>query len=78
MDSTCNTKGRAFNRIEYDQAASHLHHAHEFKIQLLTGFDMPKYKALPTKFDKIEYAKEHVSPAIIISYQNAMGLDSIN
>src|SRR6056300_107 len=74
MDSTHNTKGRAFNRIEYDQAASHLHHANEFGIQLSQDFDMSKYNALPTKFDKIQYAKQHVSPEIIISYQNAMGL----
>ena len=62
LDSTHNTKGRAFNRIEYDQAASHLNHANEFGIQLPEDFDMSKYNALPTKFDKIQYAKQHVSP----------------
>ena len=35
---------------------------------------MSKYNALPTKSDKIKYAKQHVSPEIIISYQNSMGL----
>lgn len=37
-------------------------------------FDMAKYKALPTKYDKLQYAKQHVSPEIRISYQNAMEL----
>ena len=70
MDSNHNR--RPFNRIQYDQAASHLHHANEFGIQLPKGFDMSKYNALPTKSDKIKYAKQHVSPEIIISYQNVM------
>lgn len=72
MDSTHNIK--PFYRIDYDQAASHLHHAPEFGIQLPQGFDMSKYNALPTKSDKIKYAKQHVSPETIIAYQNAMGL----
>ena len=63
-----------FNRIEFDQSASHLHDAPEFGVELPKDFDMSKYKALPTKLDKIKYAKQHVPPEIIISYQNAMGL----
>ena len=51
-----------------------MHHANEFGIQLPQNFDMSKYNALPTKFDKIQYVKQHVSPETIISYQNAMGL----
>ena len=51
-----------------------MHHVDEFGIQLPENFDMSKYNALPTKFDKIQYAKQHVPPEIIISYQNAMGL----
>ena len=51
-----------------------MHHAPEFGIQLPEDFDMAKYMALPTKFDKIQYPKQHVPPEIIISYQNAIGL----
>lgn len=74
IDSTRKMKGKAFNRIEYDQTASHLHHANDFGIQLPQDFDMSKYAALPTKSDKIQYGKQHVPPEIIISYQNSMGL----
>lgn len=69
-----NHNRRPFNQIKYDQAASHLHRANEFGIQLPQSFDMFKYNALPTKFDKIKYAKQYVSPEIIISYQNGIGL----
>lgn len=40
IDSTRIEKGRTFNKVEYDQTASHLHHAPEFGIVLPSGFDM--------------------------------------
>ena len=66
--------GRSLNRVEYDQTASHLHHAPEYSIQLPPDFDMVKYNALQTKAEKIQYAKQHVSPETIIAYQNAIGM----
>ena len=74
IDPTRTMRGRTFNGIEYDQTASHLHHVPDFGIQLPPGFDMAKYNALPTKADKIQYAKQHVPPETIIAYQNAIGV----
>ena len=77
IDSTRTLKGRSFNRVEYDQTASHLYHAPDYGIQLPPDFDMVTYNALPTKADKIQYAKQHVSPETIIAYQNALGMSMI-
>lgn len=74
IDTTRTMPGRSLNRVEYDQTASHLHHAPDYGIQLPPDFDLVKYKALLTKADKIAYAKQHVSPETIISYQNAIGM----
>lgn len=70
QDSTSNI--RKFNRVEYDQVASHLNHAKEFGVPMPPDFDMVKYQSL-SKSDRIEYAKKHLSPGTIISYQNAIG-----
>lgn len=64
---------RSLNRVEYDQTASHLHHAPDYGIQLPPDFNMATYKAL-NKADKIQYAKQHVSPETIIAYQNVIGM----
>ena len=74
IDTTRTMPGRSLNRVEYDQTASHLHHAPDYGIQLPPDFDMVTYNALPTKDDKIQYAKQHVSPETIITYQNAIGM----
>jgi hypothetical protein len=73
IDSIRTLPRRTFNRVEYDQTASHLHHANDFGIQLPTSFDMEKYM-LMKKQDKIQYAKQNVSKETIISYQNAIGM----
>lgn len=74
MDSTRTMPGRTFNRVEYDQTLSHLHHLPELGMELPPGFDMGVYKNLSTKAAKIEYGKKHLSPETIISYQNTIGL----
>ena len=74
IDTTRTMPGRSLNRVEYDQTASHLYHAPDYGIQLPPDFNMVTYNALPTKADKIQYAKQHVSPEIIIAYQNAIGM----
>lgn len=73
IDTTRTMPKRSFNRVEYDQTASHLHHAPDYGIQLPPNFDMATYKAL-NKADKIQYAKQHVSPETIITYQNVIGM----
>ena len=74
LDSTSDLP---FHRVEFDQAASHLHHVEDYGIQLPASFDMDRYNNLPTKFDKIDYAKKNLPRDIIISYQNSMGLSMI-
>ena len=73
IDSTRTIKGRSFNRVEYDQTASHLQHAPEFGIVLPSGFDMNKYQKM-SKADKIAYAKAKVPREILITYQNSIGM----
>ncbi len=73
IDSTRTMPGRTFNRVEYEQTLSHLHHAPELGVTLPPTFDMNKYNDLPTKADKIQYGKTHLSPETIISYQNKIG-----
>lgn len=55
--------------VEYDQTAAHIHHAPDFGIRLPDSFDMTTYKNLE-RSAKIEYAKQKLSPEIIINYQN--------
>jgi hypothetical protein len=73
IDSTRTVKGRNLNRVEYDQTASHLHHAPEMGIQLPKNFDLEKYKFM-SKPEKIKYTKENVPRETIISFQNACGM----
>ena len=73
MDSTRKDKGRSFNRVEYDQTASHLKHAHELGIRLPKDFDLKAYNDM-SKSDRIRYAKENVPRETIISLQNAFAL----
>lgn len=74
MDSTRILPGRTFNRVDYDQTLTHLHHLPDFDLQLPPSFDLNIYNDLPRKADKIEYGKKHLSPETIISYQNKLGL----
>ena len=63
---------RQFFKVEFDQTCAHLHHARDLGIKLPRNFDMNHYRNLSPK-GKIQYAKEHLSPEIIINYQNAIG-----
>ena len=56
-------------RVEYDQTASHIHHAPDLGISLPANFDMTKYNNLD-RAGKIAYAKEILPQEIIIAYQN--------
>jgi hypothetical protein len=59
-------------RVEFDQTASHIHHAPEFGIKLPDNFDMVYYKSLNRR-GRIEYAKSKLPRSLIISYQNEIG-----
>lgn len=59
----------SFIRVEFDQTASHMHHAPDFGIDLPNNFDMNYYNTLKRR-DKIAYAKKVLSRETIISYQN--------
>ena len=56
-------------RVEFDQTASHIHHAPDFGIDLPNNFDMGYYNTLK-RLDKIAYAKKVLPRETIISYQN--------
>ncbi len=56
-------------RVEFDQTASHIHHAPDFGIDLPNNFDMNYYNNL-RRADKIAYAKRLLPRETIISYQN--------
>ena len=73
IDSTRKDKGRSLNRVEYDQTASHLHHASEMGIQLPKNFNLKKYE-LMSKLKKIKYAKKNVPRETIIFFQNACAM----
>jgi len=59
-------------RVEFDQTASHMHHAADFGINLPDNFDMAYYQTLG-RGDKIAYAKRELPRNTIISYQNEIG-----
>lgn len=67
------TKGRTLHQVQFDQTASHMHHAGELGIQLPANFDLAKYKSL-SKSARIAYAKQNLPAELIIRYQNAIGL----
>ena len=71
-DSTRDLKKRKYNKVDYDQTASHLHHSDVFNIKLPEDFNMEKYKSLSKK-DRIASAKQHVPRETIIRYQNFLG-----
>jgi hypothetical protein len=63
---------REYNRVEFEQTASHIHHAPDLGIQLPGDFDMSHYKSL-NRADRIEYAKQKLPRESIINYQNEIG-----
>ena len=63
---------RNYNRVEFEQTASHIHHAPDFNIPLPSDFDMSHYMNLD-RAGRIDYAKQKLSREIIISYQNEIG-----
>ena len=60
---------RDYNRVYFDQSASHMHHSPDFDISLPADFDMNKYKSLD-RAGRIAYAKEKLPRETIINYQN--------
>jgi len=50
---------RDYTRVEYEQTASHIHHAPDLGISLPANFDMAKYNKLD-RAGKIAYAKENL------------------
>lgn len=58
-----------FIRVEFQQTATHLHHAPEFGISLPDNFDMAYYLNLG-RSGKIAYATKMLPRSTIISYQN--------
>ena len=63
---------RNYHRVEFDQTASHMHHAPDLNIPLPSDFDMVHYKNL-NRADKIDYAKQKLPRETIINYQNEIG-----
>ena len=63
---------RNYPRVEFDQTASHIHHAPDLNIPLPSDFDMVHYKKL-NRADKIDYAKQKLPRETIINYQNEIG-----
>ena len=63
---------RAYTKVDFDQTASHIHHAPDLGIVLPQGFDMAKYERLD-RVGKIEYAKQKLPRETIINYQNEIG-----
>lgn len=63
---------RNYNRVEFEQIASHMHHAPDFNIPLPSDFDMSHYMNLD-RAGRIDYAKQKFSRESIISYQNEIG-----
>jgi len=51
---------RAYNRVEYEQTASHMHHAPDFNIPLPSDFDMANYMSLD-RAGRIDYAEQKLS-----------------
>jgi hypothetical protein len=63
-------KGK-YTKVPYEQAATHLHHAKDFNIQLPSDFDMVTYKNLD-QASRIKYAEKKLPRSAIIEYQNEM------
>jgi len=63
---------RNYHRVEFDQTASHMHHAPDLNIPLPSDFNMVHYENL-NRADKIDYAKQKLPRETIINYQNEIG-----
>jgi len=63
---------RNYNRVEFEQTASHMHNAPSFNIPLPSDFDMSHYMRLD-RAGRIDYAKQKLSRETIINYQNEIG-----
>ena len=63
---------RDYTKVDFDQTASHIHHAQDFGIVLPQSFDMAKYERL-YRAGRIEYAKQKLLRETITNYQNAIG-----
>ena len=63
---------RTYTKVDFDQTASHIHHAPDFGILLPQSFDMAKYERLD-RAGRIEYAKQKLTRETIINYQNEIG-----
>ena len=63
---------RDYTKIDFDQTASHIHHAPDFGIVFPQGFDMAKYQGLD-RAGRIEYTKQKLPRETIINYQNEIG-----
>jgi len=65
-------KKRPYTKVDFDQTASHMHHAPDFGIVLPQDFEMAKYQGLD-RDGRIEYEKQKLPQEIIINYQNEIG-----
>ena len=65
-------KKRLYNKIEFDQTSTHMHHAPDFGIDLPPNFDLDVYKSLDRK-GRIQYTKNNVPRETVIQYQNELG-----
>ena len=63
---------RDYIRVEFEQTASHMHHAQDFNIPLPSDFNMSHYMSLD-RAGRIDYAKQKLSQETIINYQNEIG-----
>ena len=73
-DSTKSSmKKRDMNRVEYDQTASHMHHAPDHGMNLPANFDLNAYDKMSKK-QKIAYAKKILPREFIINYQKRLCL----
>lgn len=63
---------RDYTRVEFEQTASHMHHAPDFNIPLPSDFNMSHYMNLD-RAGRIDYAQQKLSRETIINYQNEIG-----
>ena len=63
---------RAYTKVDFDQTASHMHHARIWVLYYPQSFDMAKYEQLD-RAGRIEYAKQKLPQETIIKYQNEIG-----
>ena len=63
---------RDYIRVEFEQTASHMHHAQDFNIPLPSDFNMSHYMSLE-RAGRIDYTKQKLFQEAIINYQNEIG-----